>query len=292
VECKLKYVSCWLLFACGSITFAEEQLTVDGRLKRDATFVDGGKSIVFGVDESDTLVRLMRLNLKTKKQEPLHPESPKTEYEPSFSADGRFESFTLCKANLAMELIIRDTKTGKQVVIGHKGRGGYTGSQISPDATQVVYCFAENGPQHIWSVNIEGKEKKQLTDGAGINNWPSFSPDGKHILFASSRTGTYEIYLMKSDGSDVKQITNNNKMEIRPRLSPDGKRIAYVTNDGGDRDIFVMDINGKNQRRVTSNPARDDYPFWHPDGKRLVYASERQGKFDLFLIDVPAEAPK
>lgn len=267
--------------------WAEERLTSDGRLKRDPTFIGDGSSLVFGVDESDTLVRLMRMDMASKKQEPLHPESPKTEYEPSFSADGRYESFTLCKANLALELVIRDTKTSKQVVIGHKGRGGYTRSVISPRAKHVVYCFAETGPQHIFSVNMVGQEKKQLTDGAGINNWPSFSPDGKRIVFSSSRTGTYEIFLMNVDGSNVKQLTNNNQMEIRPRLSPDGKRIAFVSNHGGDRDVFVINIDGTNRQRVTTNPSRDDYPFWHPDGKRIVYVSERQGKFDLFLIDVP-----
>ena len=283
--CSVRALIAGLLLVATGV--AEERLTKDGRLKRDPVFIQGGKQIVYAVDETSDLIRLLRLDLASGKSEALHKDSTKSEFEIAFSADERHRVFTRCKSNLAMELVIRDMKTGKDVVIGHQGRGGYCRAAISPDASRVIYCFAETGPQHIFSVNIKGKEKKQLTTGTGIHNWPSFSPNGKQILFTSSRLGTYELFLMKSDGGEVKQITKNRSMELRARLSPNGKRVAYVTSKDGNREIYVMDVASGKQRRITNNSERDDYPYWHPDGKRLVYVSARDGSFDLYMADVP-----
>ena len=277
----------WLLFAAAPVAAAEVRLTDDGSPKRDPVFIADGKDVVYSVDESEILIRLMRMNVETRKSAPLRPQANKNEFETAFSSDERFWAITHNKSNLGMEMIIVDTKTGKEAKVTHSGRGGTRAPVFSPDDKRVIYCFAENGPQQIWSVNTQAKDKKQLSDGQGINNWPSITPDGKTIVFASSRDGTYELYAMDADGKNPRRITKNNTAEFRPRLSPDGKRIAYVSFDGGDRDVFVMDLNGKNVKRVTDNSERDDYPSWHPDGKRLVIVSERRGAHDLYVVDVP-----
>ena len=207
---------------------AQERITEDGRLKRDPVFVNQGKDVVYAVDESRVLIRLMRMNLQSKKASVLHKNANKNQYEASFSRDDRIKAYSHNKGNLEMQLFIEDTKTNKRVIIGHKGRGGYCHPCVTPDGKHVLYCFAESGPQHIFRVDAQGKNKTQLTQGVGINNWPSITADGKVIAFASSREKTYELYTMKADGSDVKRVTRNRRMEIRPQISPDGKRIGFV----------------------------------------------------------------
>ncbi|MEK6236501.1 MAG: DPP IV N-terminal domain-containing protein, partial [Planctomycetales bacterium] len=281
-------VSALALFLFAASASAEEiRLTEDGSLKRDPVFIAGGSQIVFSVDESDILIRLMRLDLESGEIEPLRPRNNTNEFETAFSSDDRYWAITHNKSNLGMEMVIVDSKTDKEFKVTHSGRGGTRAPVFSPDDKRVIYCFAETGSQQVWSVNLEAKDKKQLSDGQGINNWPSFTPDGKTIVFSSSRDGAYELYSMDADGKNPRRITNNNFSEFRPRLSPDGKRIAYVSFDGGDRDVFVMDLDGNNIRRVTDNPERDDYPSWSPDGKRLVIVSERRGEHDLYLVDAP-----
>src|ERR1700686_2561764 len=68
-------------------------LTTDGRLKFSPVFFDGGREIIFADFESPELFRLQRLNLASKKIEPLHPSASKSEFEPSVSADGRFYAY-------------------------------------------------------------------------------------------------------------------------------------------------------------------------------------------------------
>ena len=102
----------WALVAV-AVTGQERQLTKDGRLKRDPIFVQGGKEVVYAVDESRALIRLMRLSVDNLSTKPLHPEANKTEYEASFSADGRIKAYSHNKGNLEMQLFIHDVKSGK-----------------------------------------------------------------------------------------------------------------------------------------------------------------------------------
>ena len=81
--------------------------------------------------------------------------------------------------------------------------------------------------------------EKQITEGTGVNNWPSFSLDGKTLVYGSSRTNTYEIYSSDADGKNVKQLTDNEAMDIRPEISPDGKRIVFTSMRDGNRELYA-----------------------------------------------------
>lgn len=278
-------------FAATAIAGEPQQLTEDGILKRDPQFVDGGKALIYGYDEQDDLVRVMKLDLESGKAEPLVKDvGDKHHIEPVVSADGRYLSVTECTGNLTAKLIIRDLENNKTAEIKHSGRGGTRSPAFAPDNSRVVYAFAETGPQQLWSVKLDGSDKKQLTQCEGISNWPTFTPDGKTIVFANSRENNYEIYTMGVDGSNGRRLTENTLMDIRPSVSPDGKQVAFTSTRNGFYDIYVMNIDGSKVRQITDSEERDDYPCWHPEGKKLAVISERAGRFDVYLYDVPEGA--
>ena len=264
-----------------------ERLTTDGTLKRDPIFVAGGKAVVYSVDERRVQIRLRRLDLESGENTPLHEDSTTSQFGVAFSPDERYYAFNHSTGNLTLKLVIRDTRLKKDAEVTWSGRGGIRSLVFSPDSRRLLYCFAETGPQQIFSVNTQALDKKQLTYGQGVNNWPSFTPDGKTIVFGSSRDRTYEIYSMAADGSKVQRLTQNETTDIRPQVSPDGRRIAFVSLRDGNYEVYVMDLDGSNVRRVTHNEERDDYPVWHPDGTRLLVVSERRGRHDLYLLPLP-----
>jgi len=285
---RMVFLGLALLIFQGACGGEPRQLTKDGILKRDPHFVEGGKALLFGYDEQDDLVRVLKLNLETGKTEPFVPDvGDKHHIEPKLSPDGKFLSVTECTGNLTAKLVIRNLETRKDVYITHSGRGGTRSPVFTPDSQRVVYAFAETGPQQLWSVQVDGKDKKQLTQSQGVSNWPSFTPDGKTIVFSNSRENNYEIYSMSADGSDEKRLTNNTIMDIRPAVSPDGKQIAFTSTRDGGYNIYVMNIDGSNVRILTRGLDRDDYPAWHPDGQHVVIVSEKGGRFDLYLHEVP-----
>lgn len=267
---------------------AERRITFDGKGKRDPVFIKEGRELVYSVDTSPYYVQMVSLAMDVKDAEPvaIHEEGQRHQMCMTYSADERHIAFTQCTGNLMGKLVIRDQEAKKDFEIKHSGRGGYRAPAFSPDGRRVVYAFAETGPQQLWSVNLEGGDKRQITETEGISNWPTFTPDGKRIVFANSRAKNYEIYAMDPDGGNETRLTENGFMDIRPRISPDGRRICFVSTRHGNYEIYVMNIDGSGVRRITDNDERDDFPSWHPDNRRLVFVGERRGRRDLYLVDV------
>jgi Tol biopolymer transport system component len=265
------------------------RLTTDGRLKRDPVFLDErGNDLLFVVLERPSQLRLMKLSVADRSMVALHPSETRSEFEPAVSADGRFVAFVQNRGNLSLALVIQDLK-GDQSAEVPPG-GGFSGMHsptFAPDNSRILFSYPEDARQQIFSVDMQGKNRRKVIDSIGINNWPSASPDGQWIAFSSSRDNDYEIYVARNDGSSVRRLTTSPKQDLRPRFSPDGHRIAFTSNRDGNYEIYVMNADGSGLVRVTDHPEQDDYPVWHPDGSRLGVVSERSGQIDLYLVDVP-----
>lgn len=265
------------------------RLTTDGRLKSTPAFSDrSGTEIVFVLQERPVQMRLMRLKMVDRSVSPVHPDERRTEFEPAVSPNGEVLAWVQNRGNLSLALVIHDQRIGKDAEV--PPAGGFSGPRspaFSPDGTRVVYSFADQGRQQIFSINLQAGDRKLIIDSDGVNNWPDFSPDGKRIVFASTRDDDYEIYTAAADGSDVRRLTASPRQDIRPRFSPDGSRIAFTSNRDGNYEIYVMKPDGSDVQRVTENPESDDYAAWHPDGKRLIIVCERDGRHDLYQVDVP-----
>ena len=264
------------------------RLTSDGTNKRDPRFINDGNTLIFCYDQLPNLVRMMKMDLNDREPVPVFEDAgDKHHIEPAVSRDGRFIAYTQCTGNLSARLVVRDQQEQTEAYVTHKGRGGTRSPVFSPDSKLVVYAFAETGPQQLWSITTDGKNKKQLTQTQGISNWPTFTPDGDTLVFSNSRENNYEIYSMSLDGTRERRLTHNSCMDIRPAVSPDGKRVAFTSTRDGNYEVYVMNIDGTDVQRITQHEERDDFPNWHPNGRQVVVVSERDGMFDLYLVDVP-----
>ncbi len=121
---------------------------------------------------------------------------------------------------------------------------------ISPDGKSVVYAVAESDLarakriSHIWMMDIDGKNARQLTFGAKGESSPRFSPDGKSLSMISSRDGDSSIYIMPTAGGEARRLTHISTGIADPVWSPDSKSIAFST------DVYAEcgDDDGCNQK--------------------------------------------
>jgi Tol biopolymer transport system component len=264
------------------------RITDDGKLKLAPVFAAGGREVVFATHEVPNLVAIKRMQLPDGKAERLHPGLAAHQFDPAFSADGRYHCFAMSSTSPQLVLVIQDTREKKEAIFRPRdARATVRGLSIAPDNSRVVFSLSDIGGQQIASVNIQGQDLQKLTSSAGMNAAPAYSPDGKRIAFSSSRDGNCDIYVMEAGGGNVHRLTKSPGLDTRPAWSPDGKRLAFTSNRDGNYEIYVMNADGSGVRRLTHNPGKDDYAAWHPDGKRLLIVSERGGKYDLYLIDVP-----
>ena len=112
--------------------------------------------------------------------------------------------------------------------------------QLSPDGQWVAYVVStidakeDKSNSHIWMVNIDGSNNRQITFSNESESSPRFSPDGKYVSFTSSRPGKTrgnQVWLLDRSGGEAMQLT-----ELKGRLqghewSPDSKRLALVVGD-------------------------------------------------------------
>ena len=88
--------------------------------------------------------------------------------------------------------------------------------QISPDGQWVAYVVGttdakeDKSNSHIWMVNIDGSNDRQITFSNESESSPRFSPDGKYLSFTSARPGKArgnQVWLLDRNGGEAMQLT-------------------------------------------------------------------------------------
>jgi dipeptidyl aminopeptidase/acylaminoacyl peptidase len=104
---------------------------------------------------------------------------------------------------------------------------------VSPDGRTIICVVTTSDlarakrTSHIWAMDADGRNPRQLTTGDKSEYSPSFSPDGRQILFVSSKDGSPNLYLMYTSGGQARKLTNLSTGVSDPLWSADGKWIAF-----------------------------------------------------------------
>jgi TolB protein len=91
----------------------------------------------------------------------------------------------------------------------------------SPDGSKLLYMSTSSGSYELWTMDTDGSNKKQLTEGAYIENYlgqrgwdASWSPNGKQVVYVSAsseNTKDSDIWIIDSNGSNGTKLTDNGK---------------------------------------------------------------------------------
>jgi len=172
-----------------------------------------------------------------------------------FSPDGKYIIFSIHENNRIN--IYRINKDGSGLTGLTSSAEDNFDASYSPDGTQIVFSstegvqrtipFTSNGPSlykdfqraNLYLIDLNGSNKRRLTNSPGQYTSPIFSPDGQRIYFRFSRRfcdlytpgsasfwGDSDVYSVDFDGTNFSAVTDEKFAELSPpSISPDGKRI-------------------------------------------------------------------
>lgn len=102
--------------------------------------------------------------------------------------------------------------------------------QLSPDGSKILFGVSytsislNKSCRHLYTMNIDGSDRKQITDGAKSQNNGRWIEGGKKIAYLEGG----QIWVCEADGKGAKQISNFEEGIGEFKISPDEKNIMYI----------------------------------------------------------------
>lgn len=158
---------------------------------------------------------------------------------------------------------------------------------INPTAAagKIAYTSYVRLYPQIWTMSLDGGDKKEIQTGLDLNASPSLSADGSQIAFVGATKGNTDIYTMPFHGGSPHRLTSTRALEASPAWSPTSRQILYTSDLTGTPQIYVMDAEGTGSRRVTFAGNWNDEGSWSPDGARIAFACRNEGDFNICVMD-------
>jgi hypothetical protein len=145
----------------------------------------------------------------------------------------------LCRFNL---------RTEKLTVLLDDPQGGVRDPHVHYDGQKILFSYRPGGTTvyHLYEIDADGTNLRQLTDGPDNDIEPIYAPDGA-IIFCSSRCRRYvpcwktqvaTLYRCNADGTEIRMLSNNAEQENTPWMLPDG-RVLYMRWEYVDRNQLL-----------------------------------------------------
>lgn len=156
----------------------------------------------------------------------------------------------------------------------------------SPDGNRVAYVTFETGRPSIVIEEVDGSDRKRITNFRGINSSPVFSPDGGSLALVLSRDGDPEIFIMDLETKVLRRVTRHHAIDTEPSWSPDGKSIIFTSDRGGRPQIYRVELATNFIERLTFVGDYNARARLLPDGRHLVFVHRKDGVFHIAWQDL------
>lgn len=308
------------VFALAIAASAQKRITIEDALAMKNVgapqFSPDGKRIVYTVSEwdkpGDRRVNHIYLISTDGGQPTKLTNGEKGETAPQWSPDGLRIAF-LADREKGNQVWIIPANGGEAMKLTEE-ENGVTAFRWSPDGKQIAFITRDTPKDkaerekkkkdkfdtitvdadllysHLWTINVESKEKKRLTEGEFSASSPNWSPDGKWIAYTASKSSSQEsawtdisdfsnsdIFLVAATGGTARQLTTNPGPDSNPQWSPDGKWIAFNSSESNwaaKSNVLLISVEGGEAKNLTADFIESAQSVnWSADGKTIYFGS-------------------
>ena len=170
----------------------------------------------------------------------------------------------------------------------------------SPDGKSIAFQSNRDGPYHIYVMNTDGSNLRQITSGnENDDRHPNWSPDGKTIAVDTGSEIRREIALIDVASKNRTVITKLGMTAQFPSFSPDGQTIAFFLYNLGTMDLWTVAKDGSRPAAVTkelATEANNQCTFachsarWSPDGNRVAFSDGDNARV-LLMASITSGSP-
>jgi len=187
--------------------------------------------------------------------------------EATVSRDGRQIVFTSTRdGDLELYVMNADGSNVRRLT----NEPGYDGGGFfSHDGTKIIYrAFHPTTPAEladyrrllgqnlirptkldIYVMDVDGRNRRRLTNNGAANFAPFMHPDGKRVIFSSNAADpqgrNFDLYLINVDGTGLERVTTDADFDGFPMWTSDGKSLVFASNRqharDGDTNVFIAD---------------------------------------------------
>lgn len=170
--------------------------------------------------------------------------------------------------------------------------------RYSPDGKKIIFISDESGGENVWTLNLDDKEKKQITKG-NDNRYqgPEWTPDGKYMIASrQGGDGSHKIWLYHVDGgSGVALVKEPNSLRMLEGAFSDDDQYVWFSERSGSwtynapmpqYQISKYDRESGEMIEQSSRYGSAFRPTPSSDGKWLVYATRHETETGLILRDL------
>jgi Tol biopolymer transport system component len=145
----------------------------------------------------------------------------------------------------------------------------------------------------IFTMDLDGTNKKLVSTGFGRTTCSYFYPDGRRIIYASTHAAdtacppppdfsqgyvwkvysSFDLYTADIDGSNPAPLVPHQGYDAEATVSPIGDKVVFTSQRNGDLDIYSMNLDGSDLKQLTNTMGYDGGPFYSWDGQKIVYRS-------------------
>lgn len=208
----------------------------------------------------------------------------------SFSADGNYIA-VFAKRERGRSLMIFDVLRKKLVKTIEMDVEQQMNPAWSPDGRTVAFSANRAGRFDIYTVDIETREVRNLTDDETFDGSPVFSPDGASIVY-SSVLGENHAQLFRLEVADPTKryrLTEGEWSDKDAIYTSKGSWLVFTSDRSGIDNIYAMELATGKTLQLTNAVTGCLMPtVLRRDGAldQVVYAGFWRGGFDLYLVDI------